>query len=54
MIVDLNRMVEAEQWQVIEPVKHKVSYSLIFLYLSNCTKLKAFGILDSQLAVLSL
>lgn len=42
-------MVEAEHWQVIEPVKHKVLDSLFFLYFSNSAKFNAFEILDSQL-----
>lgn len=45
-------MVDVEHWQVIEPVKHKIPYSLIFLYFSNSTKFNAFGILDSQLCFL--
>lgn len=45
-------MLEAEHCQVLEPVKHQVPYSLVFLWLSNSTKFNAFGTWDSQLCFL--
>lgn len=45
-------MVDSEHWQAIEPVKHKVTYKLVFLQLFNSTKFNAVGTLDSQLCFL--